>query len=88
MTLQEDFEKAADDAKTLPDGTSNDDKLKLYGLFKQGTVGDVNTGKPGIFDQKGRAKWDAWNAKKGMDKETAQKEYIALVKSLAEKYAK
>ncbi len=24
----------------------------------------------------------------GMDKETAQKEYIALVKSLAEKYAK
>ena len=52
--MQEEFEKAAEDAKTLPDGTSNDDKLKLYGLYKQGTVGDVNTGKPGIFDQKGR----------------------------------
>ena len=51
--MQEEFEKAAEDAKTLPDGTSNDDKLKLYGLYKQGTVGDVNTGKPGIFDQKG-----------------------------------
>ena len=51
--MQEDFDKAAEEAKALPDGTSNDDKLSLYGLFKQGTVGDVDTGKPGIFDQKG-----------------------------------
>ena len=53
ITTQEDFNKAAEEAKALPDGTSNDDKLALYGLFKQGTVGDVDTGKPGIFDQKG-----------------------------------
>ena len=53
MATQEDFDKAAEEAKGLPDGTSNDDKLSLYGLFKQGTVGDVDTGKPGIFDQKG-----------------------------------
>lgn len=51
--MQDDFDRAAEDAKTLPDGTSNDDKLALYGLFKQGMVGDVNSGKPGIFDQKG-----------------------------------
>jgi diazepam-binding inhibitor (GABA receptor modulating acyl-CoA-binding protein) len=44
LLLQEDFDKAAEDAKTLPDNTSNDDKLALYGLFKQATVGDVNTG--------------------------------------------
>ena len=43
---QELFDKAAEDAKKLPDKTSNDDKLKLYGLYKQGTVGDVNTGTP------------------------------------------
>ena len=53
FAMQEDFEKAAEEAKGLPDGTSNDDKLALYGLFKQGTVGDVDTGKPGIWDQKG-----------------------------------
>ena len=41
---QELFDKAAEDAKALPDKTSNDDKLSLYGLFKQATVGDVNTG--------------------------------------------
>lgn len=43
MFLQEDFDKAAEEAKTLPKDTSNDDKLALYGLFKQGTVGDNNT---------------------------------------------
>ena len=42
------------DAKAkVPDSASNDDKLALYGLFKQATVGDVDTKKPGIFDQKG-----------------------------------
>lgn len=41
--MQDDFNKAAEEAKTLPDQTSNDDKLILYGLFKQGTVGDCNT---------------------------------------------
>ena len=43
--VQEDFDKAAEEAKALPDQTSNADKLALYGLFKQGTVGDVNSGK-------------------------------------------
>ena len=43
MHVQADFEKAAEDAKSLPDKTSNDDKLILYGLYKQATVGDINT---------------------------------------------
>ena len=29
---------------------TNEDKLALYGLFKQGNVGDVNTARPGMFD--------------------------------------
>jgi len=37
---------------------------ELYALFKQATVGDCNTSRPGIFDQKGRYKWDAWEKKK------------------------
>jgi hypothetical protein len=41
--LQEDFEEYAEKAKTLPESTSNENKLILYGLFKQATVGDVNT---------------------------------------------
>lgn len=41
LSLKADFEKAAEDAKTLPDKTTNDDKLQLYGLYKQATTGDV-----------------------------------------------
>lgn len=40
---QDDFEKAAAEAKDLPDATSNDDQLILYGLFKQANIGDCNT---------------------------------------------
>jgi diazepam-binding inhibitor (GABA receptor modulator, acyl-CoA-binding protein) len=42
--LQEEFEEYADKAKALPDNTTNENKLILYGLlYKQATVGDVNT---------------------------------------------
>lgn len=41
--LQEDFEEFAAKAKTLPESTTNENKLILYGLFKQATVGPVNT---------------------------------------------
>lgn len=42
---QEDFDKAAEDAKTqVPPKAANADKLALYGLFKQATTGDVDTG--------------------------------------------
>lgn len=51
---------------------SNDELLQIYSLFKQGTVGDVNTARPGLLDQKGRAKWDAWEKRKGLSKEQAQ----------------
>lgn len=44
--------------------------------------------RPGIFNPKGRAKWDAWNAKKGMDKEVAQKDYIKKVAQLVESIGK
>ena len=39
--------------------------LQIYSLFKQGTVGDVNTDRPGFLDLKGKAKWDAWAGVKG-----------------------
>lgn len=44
MGVPEDFELAAAAAKELPESVSNEDKLALYGLFKQSTVGNVNTG--------------------------------------------
>jgi diazepam-binding inhibitor (GABA receptor modulating acyl-CoA-binding protein) len=56
--------------------------LKLYALYKQATIGDVNTEKPGMFSMKERAKWTAWESEKGKAKETAEAEYIAFVEKL------
>ena len=58
---------------------TNDEKLDFYALFKQGTVGDVNTERPGMLDMKGKAKWDAWKAKEGMSQDDAKAAYVAKV---------
>lgn len=82
MTLDEQFAKAQADVKTLPKRPSNDTLLDLYALYKQGTAGDVAGSRPGLFDQVGRAKFDAWTKKKGTAQDAAKTAYVALVASL------
>ncbi|KAK4401012.1 Acyl-CoA-binding protein [Sesamum angolense] len=84
MGLKEEFEEYAEKAKTLPENTTNENKLILYGLFKQSTVGNVNTSRPGIFNMRDRAKWDAWKAVEGKSQEEAMSDYITKVKQLLE----
>ncbi len=76
------FEEAVAKSKTLSERPSNDVLLKLYALYKQVTEGDVHGERPGGFDFKGAAKYDAWEAQKGKSKDDAAKEYIELVNSL------
>ncbi|GJX50990.1 strictosidine synthase-like 12-like protein [Tanacetum coccineum] len=61
-----DFVEYAPKAKDSLLRTSNDNKLALYGLYKQATVGPVNTDRPGMFSMAERAKWDAWKAVEGI----------------------
>lgn len=82
MSLQENFDKAAEDAKNLKETPKNDQLLELYALYKQATVGDCDTARPGLLDLKGKAKWDAWNHKKGTDSEKAKQDYINNVQNL------
>lgn len=82
MGLQEDFEKAAEDVKSLKESPADGDLLELYALYKQATVGDINTERPGMLDFKGKAKWDAWNHKKGTDPEKAKQDYVNKAKEL------
>ncbi|KMZ58760.1 Acyl-CoA Binding Protein [Zostera marina] len=84
MELQEDFEEHAKKIMTLTEEPSNDDKLILYGLFKQASFGPVTTDRPGIFKLKERAKWDAWKAVEGKSKEDAMNDYIIKVKQMME----
>ncbi|GMT28775.1 hypothetical protein PFISCL1PPCAC_20072, partial [Pristionchus fissidentatus] len=80
------FEAAAEKVKNLVSSPTNDELLELYALYKQGTMGDNTTPKPGMFDMKGKAKWSAWDAKKGLGQEEAKAQYIALVDKLVEQY--
>ncbi|XP_075256800.1 acyl-CoA-binding protein-like [Convolutriloba macropyga] len=85
--MSEAFNKAAEEVKNLTSKPTDQELLALYGLFKQATVGDVNTSRPGMLDLKGKAKWDAWNALKGKSKEDAETEYIAKVEEMKGKYS-
>jgi len=71
------------DEDKIPKDTPDDDMLELYALFKQGSIGDVNIDAPGMFSMpKTKAKFYAWEKKKGMDKKTAMKNYIQHAKKL------
>lgn len=76
------FEEASRASQTLSERPDNNTMLRLYGLYKQATVGDVNTSRPSQFDFVGRAKWDAWEKLKGTSTQEAMQMYIDLVDEL------
>ena len=81
--LKATFEAAVANSKNLSERPDNATLLKLYALYKQGTVGDNSEKKPGFGDMVGRAKWDAWNACKGTASDAAKQQYIDLIESLS-----
>ena len=80
--LKSAFAPASKDIQTLTERPDNDTLLRLYGLYKQGSEGDVKGDKPGFFDFVGTAKYEAWAKLKGTAPEDAQKKYVDLVKKL------
>lgn len=82
MSLDDRFTDAQARVKTLTSRPSNEDLLALYALFKQAGSGDVSGKKPGMFDLKGRAKYEAWSARKGLSSDEAKQEYVSVVDRL------
>lgn len=82
MSIQEDFESAVKRTDQLTERPSNDVLLKMYALYKQATEGDVSGERPGGFDFKAIAKYNAWEELKGTDAESAKNQYISLVSGL------
>jgi diazepam-binding inhibitor (GABA receptor modulating acyl-CoA-binding protein) len=72
--------------KTLRSTPAPDELLELYALYKQATAGDAHGDRPGMLDFKGRAKYDAWAARRGTSKSDAMTAYTAVVARLSEKY--
>tara|TARA_B110000967_G_scaffold201449_1_gene238748 strand:- start:1275 stop:1565 length:291 start_codon:yes stop_codon:yes gene_type:complete len=61
----EDYEKEFIEAslfvKKNPSIFNDEQKLKLYALYKQSTIGNCNVDKPGgIFNWERKSMWDAW----------------------------
>ncbi|XP_071108454.1 acyl-CoA-binding protein-like [Haliotis cracherodii] len=80
------FNTAAEEVKNLKTKPSDSEMLEIYALFKQATFGDCNTDRPGMLDLKGKAKWDAWDSKKGIAQAEARVQYVAKVEELKGKY--
>ncbi|KAI5949558.1 ACB1 [Candida jiufengensis] len=80
------FEEKANTVSNLKTRPNDDELLKLYGLYKQATIGDNTTQKPGTFDFKGKYKWQSWKDLEGTSQEEAEQKYIELVNELIEKY--
>lgn len=76
------FEAAAALSRTLARAPDEASLLRLYALYKQGSVGDATGERPGVLDVVGRAKYDAWAALRGRPREQAMSDYVALVQQL------
>ncbi|MEN9447171.1 MAG: hypothetical protein RJA25_461 [Bacteroidota bacterium] len=86
MSIDNQFEQAQLDVKTLTKRPTDLQLLDLYALFKQATEGDNNTSKPGMFDIKGQYKWKTWKEKAGLSNDQAKQKYIDLVSELLQAY--
>ena len=81
--LDEQFEKAQVEVKTLTSRPSNDDMLLLYSYFKQATAGEASAAKkPSRFDFVGKAKYDAWAKLDGVAPDEAKQRYVDTVQRL------
>jgi diazepam-binding inhibitor (GABA receptor modulator, acyl-CoA-binding protein) len=87
MSLQDDFSRAQERLNRFSRRPSDLQLLELYSLYKQAGVGDVTGKRPGGFDFKGRAKWDAWKQREGLSREEAMRRYVDLVDRLEGEFA-
>jgi len=89
MSTQAQFTTAAEEVKKLQAQPDDEERLKLYGLYKVATNEDFSKAKrPGMFDLREKYKYNAWaaNANAGMTPTKAQQGYTELVGKLKEKY--
>ena len=79
--LNRKFNKYISKVKKL-ESVSDDDKLYLYGNYKQALFGNNTNEKPSILNRVEIEKWKIWNNLKDVSKEDAMKNYIKRVKKL------
>lgn len=76
------FRQSVQTALELAERPDNDTLLQMYALYKQASAGDAHGEKPGFFDFVGTAKYQAWEALRGVDPDEAKRRYVELVQRL------
>ena len=77
------FDRAAKTVASTNRKLTNDQKLRVYALFKQSTVGANDARKPRLLEGMAKhAKWSAWNELGDMPRDDAKEAYIDLVTQL------
>ena len=64
---------------------SLDERLKLYGLYKQSLFGDNKVQKPYFFNIKSLNKWNAWKKEFGKSNTEAKADYISYTQLIRTK---
>jgi len=85
--FEELFESESKSIASLGNSLSNDEKLKLYGLYKQAKEGDNTKSRPGGLAFEAQSKWHARSQYKGLSKMEAMKQYVDLVTEKKRKQA-
>jgi diazepam-binding inhibitor (GABA receptor modulator, acyl-CoA-binding protein) len=76
------FDKAARFVRKNETLLSKEQKLKLYALYKQSTIGDCNTDRPGGFlSWERKSMWDEWNALKEKNIKNPKQMYVDYLNS-------
>ncbi|KAH9938506.1 uncharacterized protein B0H18DRAFT_17581 [Fomitopsis serialis] len=85
------FDRAVEIVQGLPKNgpiqTGYEEKLTMYSLYKQATVGNVQSPRPSVWDMLGRAKWDAWAKHKDLDPYEAKWLYVEALLKVLRRYS-
>lgn len=77
---QKEFEDAASASNNMTN-IPTENKLQLYGLFKQSTIGNITKNEPPT-DYIDKLKWEAWKSFDGYPQQSAANAYVFLVNAL------
>ncbi|XP_039948984.1 acyl-CoA-binding domain-containing protein 5 [Bactrocera tryoni] len=87
-SIEERFQAAVNVIKGLPKNgpyqPSTAMMLKFYGYYKQATEGPCHQKRPGFWDVVGKAKWDAWNDNRHLEKHQAMERYVNNLREIIE----
>ena len=66
---------------------SDEQKVNFYALYKQSTIGDCNTERPGgLFNWERKKMWDTWNGLKEKNIKDPKQMYIDYLSSIRDNW--